>query len=252
MKIKRYGWWPDIPDHRDHKFAAKPYLLAALPPKVDMRAACPPVYDQSDLGSCTGNAGAGAYQFEQMKQDVANFVPSRLAIYYWEREEEGTVSEDSGATIRTCLKVLASYGAPPETMWPYDVNKFADKPPQAVEDEGQKHQVLRYMRLNSSDITALKGCLAEGYPFIFGFAVYSGFESSTVALTGNADLPGPGEQQLGGHAVMCVGYDDAEQRFIVRNSWGDGWGQHGYFTLPYEYLTRNDLSDDFWTIRLVE
>ena len=51
--------------------------------------------------------------------------------------------------------------------------------------------------------------------------------------------------------ARVIGYDDDAQRLIVRNSWGKGWGQAGYFTLPYAYLTEPNLSDDFWTVRLI-
>jgi len=98
----------------------------------------------------------------------------------------------------------------------------------------------------------MKGCLASGYPFVFGFTVYDSFESTTVAQTGHAPMPQPGEKVAGGHAVAAVGYDDKNQWFIVRNSWGASWGLKGYFTLPYQYLLAADLSDDFWTIRIVE
>jgi C1A family cysteine protease len=97
----------------------------------------------------------------------------------------------------------------------------------------------------------LKGCLASGYPFVFGFSVYDSFESSEVAKTGVVPMPKPKERQLGGHAVLAVGYDDGTSRFIVRNSWGDKWGNAGYFTMPYDYLTDANLSDDFWTIKKV-
>jgi C1A family cysteine protease len=97
----------------------------------------------------------------------------------------------------------------------------------------------------------MKGCLASGYPFVYGFTVYESFESDEVAKTGAAPMPTAGEKVLGGHAVVAVGYDDASQRFISRNSWGTGWGMAGYFTIPYAYLTDGNLADDFWTIRLV-
>jgi C1A family cysteine protease len=86
---------------------------------------------------------------------------------------------------------------------------------------------------------------------VIGFSVYDSFESDAVAKTGVMPMPGPAEKMLGGHAVLVVGYDDSEQRFIVRNSWGKGWGQAGYFTMPYAYLTEANLSDDFWTVRLI-
>ena len=101
-------------------------------------------------------------------------------------------------------------------------------------------------------LNQIKGCLAHGYPFVFGFPVYESFESQEVAKTGVVPMPGSSEQMLGGHAVLAVGYDDATQRFLVRNSWGDGWGMGGYFTMPYAYLMDRGLSSDFWAILSVE
>ena len=98
----------------------------------------------------------------------------------------------------------------------------------------------------------MKSCLAEGYPFVFGFTVYESFESEAVAKSGKLNMPKKGEAQVGGHAVMAVGYSDSSKRFIVRNSWGTSWGLNGYFTMPFDYLLNENLSDDFWTIRLVE
>ena len=86
---------------------------------------------------------------------------------------------------------------------------------------------------------------------MFGFTVYDSFESSEVARIGILQMPGPKESVVGGHAVLAVGYDDKDERFIIRNSWGKSWGQRGYFTMPYSYLLSDNLSDDFWTIRLV-
>ncbi len=249
-KIQRFGWIPDLPDHRDHLYAAPLVNLGVLPPQVDLRPACPPVYDQGQLGSCTANAIAGAIQFDRMKEHKPNFVPSRLFIYYNERVIEGTVNTDSGAMIRDGIKSVAKQGDVPETEWPYDIAKFAEKPPQKVYNDAKKYKVIQYQRV-SRNFIQMKGCLASGYPFVFGFSVYESFESQQVAQTGQVNMPGPNEQEIGGHAVLAVGYDDAQQRFIVRNSWGTDWGMAGYFTMPYTYLTDPNLSDDFCTIRLV-
>jgi C1A family cysteine protease len=248
----RYGWIPDLPDHRDQMFAAAPLFLAALPTAVDLRPQCPKeIYDQGQLGSCTGNAIAGAIEFLQMKQKAADiFTPSRLFIYYNERVIEGSVNSDSGAQIRDGIKTVANQGACHEKIWPYVIAKFRAKPSKAAFADGAKHTAIQYQRLVQT-LTEMKGCLAAGYPFVFGFTVYESFEGADVAKTGVVPYPASGEKVLGGHAVLAVGYDDALQRFIVRNSWGATWGMKGYFTIPYSYLTTSTLSDDFWTIRLV-
>jgi C1A family cysteine protease len=250
-KIKHYGWIPDLPDARDHLYAAPAPVMAKLPSKMDLRSQCSPVYDQGQLGSCTANAIGGAIQFDRMKQNLTpNFVPSRLFIYYNERVIEGTVATDSGAQIRDGIKTVATQGACPEPDWPYDISKFAVPPPKADFTEALGNRAVSYNRL-VQNLNLLKGCLASGYPFVFGFTVYESFESQAVAQTGIVPMPSPGEKVLGGHAVMAVGYDDSTQRFIVRNSWGTSWGIGGYFMMPYAYVTDSNLADDLWTIRLV-
>ncbi|HEV1996364.1 MAG TPA: C1 family peptidase, partial [Candidatus Acidoferrum sp.] len=206
---------------------------------------------QGQLGSCTGNAIGGAFQFEQMKQNIANWIPSRLFIYYNERVIEGSVNSDNGAQIRDGVKSVATTGVCPETDWPYDITKFADKPPDPpCYADAAKNTATSYRRVPQI-LNQMKGCLASGYPFVLGFSVYESFESPQVAQTGHAPMPHTGEKQIGGHAVLAVGYEDAHHWFIVRNSWGPGWGMAGYFTIPYSYLTDSNLADDFWTIRLV-
>jgi len=259
-RIGRYGWKPDLPDHRDFLYAAPPATAAALPTKVDLRPQCPPVYDQGQLGSCTANAIAGAIEFDQKKQKIPEYTPSRLFIYYIERVLEGTSpSVDSGAQIRDGIKSVAAQGACKETTWPYsdqntDPNpcpncEFAKKPPANCFSEAKLHKIKVYQRLNSAVVNTLKGCLAAGNPFVFGFTVYESFESQQVADSGILPMPGPQERVVGGHAVMAVGYDDSTQYFIIRNSWGDSWGQKGYFMMPYGYITNSNLADDFWTIQ---
>ena len=247
-----YGWVPDLPDQRDKVYRAPLVSLGPLPQKVDLRGGCPPVYDQGQLGSCTANAIAGALEFNQIKQKLADvFPPSRLFIYYNERVIENTVDQDAGAMIRDGIKTVSKQGAPHEALWPYAIAKFKTKPsPPAVKD-ARKHAAVLYQRV-SQDLAQLRGCLASGYPFVFGFSVYESFEGPAVAKSGRVPMPKPEEKQLGGHAVLAVGYDHPSKRFIVRNSWGPNWAMAGYFTIPYGYLLDGNLSDDFWTIKLVK
>jgi C1A family cysteine protease len=163
---------------------------------------------------------------------------------------EGTVGEDAGAAIRDGVKSLVKLGVCPEKQWPYNIARFTAKPPNACYKEAAKRQITSYHRIVT--LQQMKQCLAEGYPFVFGFTVYEGFESAAVAKTGKLQLPKLSEKNLGGHAVCAVGYDDATKRFLVRNSWGTDWGINGYFTMPYDYASNNNLADDFWTIRAFE
>ena len=251
-KNTRYGWIRDLPDHRDLMYAAPMEVLAQLPSSADLRPGCPPVEDQGQLGSCTANAIAGAIEFDQMRQKLSDiFLPSRLFIYYNERAMEGTVGSDSGAQIRDGIKSVSQQGACPESDWPYVIADFTMKPPAQAYQDASAHRAVRYQRL-AQTLSQMKGCLASGFPFVLGFTVYDSFESATVAQTGHAPMPSPGESVVGGHAVMAVGYDDGNQWFILRNSWGAGWGMQGYFTLPYTYLLEPNLSSDFWTIRVVQ
>jgi C1A family cysteine protease len=262
QRIHRYGWRPDLPDHRDFQYAVPHTTAATLPAKIDLRAGCPPVYDQGTLGSCTANAIAGAIEFDQKKQSRPVFTPSRLFIYYNERVMENTSpSVDGGAQIRDGVKSVASQGVCKETSWPYDDTntdpapcptcKFAEKPPAACYTAALQNKIKAYQRLNSGLLNTLKGCLASGYPFVFGFTVYESFESQQVEKTGIVPMPASSEKVVGGHAVVAVGYEDSTSQFIVRNSWGAAWGIAGYCMMPYSYLINGELADDFWTIQTI-
>lgn len=248
-KIK-FGWKRDLPDHRDFKFKVE--APHELPSSVDLRPQMPPIYNQGSLGSCTANALGAAFQFEQMKQNKPNWIPSRLFIYYNERAMENTVNEDAGAMIRDGIKTMVKEGVCPEDMWKYNEAKFKVKPCPPCYKEALNNQIREYLRLSPHSLYEVKHCLSDGYPVVFGFMIYESMMSSYVARTGVVPVPQPNESPVGGHAVMAVGYDDTKECLIVRNSWGTEWGLSGYFYLPYWYITTPNVAADFWTIRLVE
>jgi len=246
------GWVPDLPDHRDYMLSLPP-VVGEIPSKVDLRVNDSPIFNQGHLGSCTGNATAGAYMFNLKKQNEEVFTPSRLFIYYNGRKAINTIKQDSGAMLRDCIKSVNVDGVCPEDLWPYDIEKFKNKPKRKCYRQARDHQSISYSRV-PREIDSFKSCLAAGLPFVFGFAVYESFMTRVVAQTGMMVWPSKDEKLYGGHAVCCVGYDDSIEggRFIIRNSWGDKWGDKGYFYMPYDYLTTKGLADDFWVIQTVE
>lgn len=251
------GCRPDKPDERDFKYidlsthkTEIPEDHTTLPRRVDLRPDCPPIYDQGHLGSCTANALAGAYQFDEYKQHTSSqFIPSRLFIYYNERDLEHHISTDSGASLRDGMKTIQKIGVCHEQLWPYDISKFTEKPTEPCYDEAKEHQAISYHRLDNTSLEELKHCLSEGFPFVLGIAIYSSFKSKEAQRTGYINMPLSTDQKLGGHAVMAVGYTPTH--FIVRNSWGTDWGAKGYFFLPYDYVTSQELTEDVWTLRRI-
>lgn len=243
--ISRYQWKPDLPDFRDHVFATPAGTV--LPPHVDLRPHCSPLEDQGSLGSCTGNAIVGAMEYLENVNGTSFVDLSRLFVYYNERVIEGTVKSDAGAEIRDGIKAVARLGVCTEAMCKYTVSRFTRKPSKRAYTNGMTRVITEYMRI--TNLADMQGCLATGNPFVFGFTVYDSFESDEVARTGKVPMPTKTNKVVGGHAVLAVGYDDATHCVIVRNSWGNQWGDGGYFYMPYDYISNTNLCDDMWMIK---
>jgi C1A family cysteine protease len=248
-----FGWRPQLPDIRDHKLnLASPSAISVLPRYVNLSKSLPGVWNQGNLGSCTAHAGAAAWCYDRKLQGLPFIMPSRLFIYYNERALEGTVLLDSGAYLRDCIKTLVKTGACDEALWPYDIGNFRSRPSAACYTDAVKHKGVEYLQVSKS-IDQLKACLAEGFPFIFGFSVYESFKSQQVARTGMVSLPGFWDTFGAGHAVCALGYN-RHNYFLVRNSWGSRWGDQdfpGYCWMPPEYIGNPNLASDFWTLRTV-
>lgn len=238
------GWRPSLPDFRDE--VADHSGIKVLP-EVDPRADLPVIYDQGQLGSCTANAVGAAIQYSAMLDGKDDFgVPSRLDIYYGERMlEHSPADEDTGAYGRDGFKWAHTKGVIPEDDWPYDIGKFAQKPP---DDIARRHKIGSYKAVTRS-INSFKAVLSNKQTVAIGFTVYESFESDEVARTGLVPLPERGEGILGGHEVLVVGYLKSEPLYaLTRNSWGGDWALDGYFLMPWAYLMDHNLSSDFRTV----
>lgn len=249
-----YNRKKDLRDYRD-KLYTNPGIVP--PPSVDLFPYVPMILDQGNAGSCTAHGTAGCFQFLEanelrdkdtnMPEEFGNtFTPvSRMMIYAGERIMEGTLNSDDGAQVRDGIKFLAANGVCSERTWPYDLSKLYTVPSAQAYAEASGHKIVEYNRLVSLD--DMKSCLAQGFPFVFGTWLYNSFENTDS--TGIVYMPQPGEEEIGGHCMYCVGYNDQTQMFVVVNSWGDSWGDKGRCYFPYAYMGNPNLTDDLWMIK---
>ena len=246
FSIPKYHWVKDKIDTRDHPYQLTNQTQSNV---VDLREYCSPIEDQGNLGSCTGNAIAGAIELLHKRQNRTLDI-SRLFIYYYERLLIGTVNYDSGAYIRDGIKACYTYGAPTENLWPYNISKFRTAPSKTALTDAAKRKVTSYQR--AADFNAVIDAITSGYPVTIGFSVYSSFDTKTVAKTGIMPYPNVNKERLlGGHAVLLVGYNKNNNTFIARNSWGTNWGDNGYFYMPFQVIKNNTMSGDFWVIKSI-
>ena len=231
-----FGIKPSPPDPRDKKVGSMP------PPKVsevDFRPLCSPVENQQTLGACGPNAEVGCNEYLQIKTTHKYVDMSRLFEYWNARNEMGTVDEDSGVYLRALMKGIQKYGHCPESLWPYDISRFKEKPPDICYEEGQKDRISEFLFLRPGDIDHARQLLAVGYPIVACMYCYSGLFGEDIRRTNILPMPLDGEKTQGGHAIAIMGFSDSRQSFLVRNSWGPAFCMNGYFWMPYKYYNLN-------------
>jgi C1A family cysteine protease len=231
-------------DSRDYKFSlSKP--KSSLPNSFNLNKKVKTILDQGNLGSCVSNSFAQA-----INMSVNSIWISRLMHYYCGRAIQETSSmDDTGLDIRKAASIIAKYGACLESVWPYNISNFNKLPSLTAFQKSKLFKLYKYSFVNQ-DIISLTTCLYNTQrPIIFGIMVYSSFLSNIVTTTGMVPIPDTNTETLeGGHCVVMIGYDNSTQLFTCVNSWGNTWGNKGFFYLPYAYVTNPNLASDFCSL----
>ncbi len=220
--------------------------LFTLPTSVDLTTGLKNfIYNQKNLGSCVSNSIAWSMRY--LKR---SFNPSRLFMYYNQRlidykEGDNNPSIDDGTYVASGVKAAVRYGACPGDVYPYFIRNYNKAPPQYLYPAAYTYRIGKTGNVQQN-IDSMKACLAAGYPFIFGFYIYSSFEDPSVDATGIVPYPDVNtETYLGGHSGVAVGYDDSTSYIKFANSYGKDWGDNGYGYIPYDYILNPDLTDEF-------
>ncbi len=252
QKIKFGGFQPanGKKPPKSQKYAGDRFQAEQLPPRIDLRPYMTAVENQSELSSCVANSLAGAYEYLAKRANGDAGDVSRLFIYYNARAYENS-KEDAGCMIVSAIQVLQEHGACSEATWAYEAAQVNVQPHDAAYEEARKFLVQEAQEIDCN-LTAMKNCLAEGFPFALGLKLFHSFDKAQKR--GIVPIPDPSEQgraEHGWHAMLCVGYSDQSQAFIVRNSWGEEWGEKGYCYVPYSYMSNPKLCQELWAVRAV-
>lgn len=217
-----------------------------VPPRVDLRPALSPVEDQEATKSCAATAAAGAYEYLLRRHfGPDGYNVSRLFIYYNAREMDGPTITDGGASLLAVMGAITKWGACSESSWPFRVGSLNSPPGDAAYAEGKRFAMAGGYRLGK-DLEVWKHALALGHPIVFALRLFRSFDKP--AKKGLVPMPTSDEAESEGHAMLCVGYSDRDKVFIVRNSWGAAWGDHGYCYIPYAYMMSAHNLDDSWIL----
>lgn len=225
---------PSRPDLRDRVYTRQNVPIAR---EVDLRPWDSLVEDQGALGSCAGNAITNAYELVVKQKQPDEFVElSRLFVYYNARMLEENVEEDAGVFyMRNAFKGCNHYGLCTEQLWPYNTEKFAEKPTEMAYSDAEQRRIPKYATVTG--INNMLEVLNLAYPIVIGMDTYASFmllDSANSVMS----MPGATEEYIGGHAMVILGYNLADQQFLVKNSFGREWGADGYCRMPFDYTMK--------------
>lgn len=223
-----------------------------LPDRIDLRMHCPPVESQLTTNSCVANAIVGALEIHQKKAGLPLTDMSRLFVYFNARSLAGNEMIDCGTLIHHGMAAVLAYGACEARLWPFQQAMLAARPPVNCYQNAMKYEAVQYAR-TPRGVPALTA-LSQGLPVVFGMnapPAYYEIAAQTGAMPRPDQIP-PMQRPKSGHAMLMVGYDMADQTYLVRNSWSEKWADQGYCRIPFETMDAWAKAEDFWTIGAIE
>lgn len=258
--FRQYGWRRDLPDHNDVSYKLSGEFLedASTPDEKDLVPVMPAIQNQGNLGSCVGFGVGACFEHKEIlsiSKDLQKepeyfskqYEPlSKLFFYYGGRNVDGTTNYDSGTQLRSVIKAAMVWGMCRDKVWPYIESKVLVHPNFNAYEEGAKHKLIQAYRIDHTKPNQIMQCLANGFPIAFGMSLGESWED--VGSDGLIPELKPGEMIIGGHCMCIVGYKKSIQRYKVRNSWGENWGDHGHAWIPFDMI-HGKMAGDFWTLR---
>lgn len=270
-----FGYLAELSDVRDYtvqdvKQELPQSLKSEEPSKLDKLVNnsnyCSPVHNQGSQGSCTGQSAVSMFEYMERRAGGRHIDGSRSFVYYNSRVHAGlNPSQDTGSYIRSTIKAIVMDGIAEESKFPYNEKDWKTKPSEEIYRNALNFKATKYVRLDDTQngiVERIKSFVSSGYAVSFGFAVYQCIDDVTSKVP-VLPFPAKSEKQLGGHAVIIVGYDDeapsrnyrdkneTKGAFLCQNSWGTAWGSKGFFWIPYEYFIRG-LALDVWTVTSID
>jgi hypothetical protein len=197
--------------------------------------------------NCVGN---GTCESLEILENIAHqatagyqaILLSRMFVWAMARTQEGKLNQVTGCYVRTALNVISTLGVCTEVTWPYQGNLSTVSPSLLAQREALGHTIPASYRIDTMGQDRLNDvmtALQAQHPIVFGTNVTNAFEG--LSGNGPVDVPGPTDSIAGGHCMVVVGWDG--ENFIVKNSWGTGWGAGGFWLMTPAYLTWDNTSD---------
>ncbi len=236
----------------EHALASSALTAVAAPPaSVDLRHPWWGIGDQQNTGSCVGwgsTDGVARYHFVKANRLAQNAKLSPRATWMASKETDTYVSrpetfiEEAGTSLKAAVDILRKFGCVPETLLPFHISTFM-----YAGDENTffatmaSRRIAAYFNLQKN-LAHWRTWLASHGPILVALNVDATWDNAT-ATHGKLDTFQPNTVR-GGHAPCVVGYT-ADKRFIIRNSWGTAWGDHGFAYASEAYINAAFFNESY-------